>query len=144
MSQALLSVSEIEAKPSIEEIINTAVNNDQFTLEQKNILLKRIIEQINYKINDETAIINTSISIDDFISMVSEKIQLPNSYEEAQEIIRGNNLYYCLSILRIICGYNNNEYRFRTIYYNKLFENNTSYNYLENYAIRKQLLNYFK
>lgn len=92
LSQALLSVSEIEAKPSIEEIINTAVNNDQFTLEQKNILLKRIIEQINYKINDETAIINTSISIDDFISMVSEKIQLPNSYEEAQEIIRGNNL----------------------------------------------------
>ena len=92
LSQALLSVSEIEAKPSTEEIINTAVNNDQFTLEQKNILLKRIIEQINYKINDETAIINTSISIDDFISMVSEKIQLPNSYEEAQEIIRGNNL----------------------------------------------------
>lgn len=92
LSQALLSVSEIEAKPSIEEIINTAVNNDQFTLEQKNILLKRIIEQINYKINNETAIINTSISIDDFISMVSEKIQLPNSYEEAQEIIRGNNL----------------------------------------------------
>ena len=92
LSQALLSVSEIEAKPSIEEIINTAVNNDQFTLEQKNILFKRIIEQINYKINDETAIINTSISIDDFISMVSEKIQLPNSYEEAQEIIRGNNL----------------------------------------------------
>ncbi len=92
LSQALLSVSEIEAKPSIEEIINNAVNNDQFTLEQKNILLKRIIEQINYKINDETAIINTSISIDDFISMVSEKIQLPNSYEEAQEIIRGNNL----------------------------------------------------
>ncbi len=92
LSQALLPVSEIEAKPSIEEIINTAVNNDQFTLEQKNILLKRIIEQINYKINDETAIINTSISIDDFISMVSEKIQLPNSYEEAQEIIRGNNL----------------------------------------------------
>lgn len=92
LSQALLSVSEIEAKPSTEEIINTAVNNDQFTLDQKNILLKRIIEQINYKINDETAIINTSISIDDFISMVSEKIQLPNSYEEAQEIIRGNNL----------------------------------------------------
>lgn len=92
LSQALLSVSEIEAKPSIEEIINTAVNNDQFTLEQKNILLKRIIEQINSQINDETAVINTSISIDDFISMVSEKIQLPNSYEEAQEIIRGNDL----------------------------------------------------
>lgn len=87
MSQALLSVS-----PSIEDIINTAVTNDQFTIEQKNILLKRIIEQINSQINDETAVINTSISIDDFISMVSEKIQLPNSYEEAQEIIRGNNL----------------------------------------------------
>lgn len=92
LAQALLSVSEIEAKPSIEEIINTAVNNDQFTLEQKNILLKRIIEQINSQINDEAAVINTSISIDDFISMVAEKIQLPNSYEEAQEIIRGNNL----------------------------------------------------
>ncbi|MBQ8361208.1 MAG: hypothetical protein IJX44_04580 [Bacteroidaceae bacterium] len=92
LSQTLLSVSEIEEKPSVEEIINVAVNNDQFTLEQKNILLKRIIEQINSQINDETAVINTSISIDDFISMVSEKIQLPNSYEEAQEIIRGNNL----------------------------------------------------
>lgn len=92
LSQALLSVSEIKAKPSIEEKINAAVNNDQFTLEQKNILLRRIIEQINSQINDETAVINTSISINDFISMVSEKIQLPNSYDEAQEIIRGNNL----------------------------------------------------
>ena len=92
LTQELLSVSEIEAKPSIEEIINTAVNNDQFTLEQKNILLKRIIERINSQINDETAVISSSISIDNFISMVSEKIQSPNSYEEAQTVVRENNL----------------------------------------------------
>ncbi len=92
LSQALLSVSEIAEKPSIDDIINTAVNNDQFTVEQKNVLLKRFIEQINSQVNDETALINSSISIDNFISLVSEKIQLPNSYEEAQIIIRKNNL----------------------------------------------------
>ena len=92
---------------------------------------------IVYKINiPEYKLINLMKSV------VSEDIVYDNGKKEI--IIRGNNLYYCLSILRIICGYNNNEYRFRTIYYNKLFENNTSYNYLENYANRKQLLNYFK
>lgn len=99
MSQALLSASEIEEKPSIDDIINTAVINDQFTIEQKNILLRRIIDQINSQIKDETALINSSISIDDFISVVSEKIQLPNSYEDAQEIIRKNNLKIINDIL---------------------------------------------
>lgn len=99
LSQTLLSASEIEEKPSIDDIINTAVNNNQFTKEQKNILLRRVIEQINSQIKDEAALFDSSISIDNFISVVSEKVQLPNSYDDAQEMIRKNNLEIINTIL---------------------------------------------
>lgn len=77
---------------SLEDAIDEAINNDKFTSTQKAKLLVTLIDHINSTVNDDSYLIDTSLALDDFISFISEKIQSPNNFEDAQEIIKNNNL----------------------------------------------------
>lgn len=77
---------------SLEDAIDEAINNDKFTSTQKAKLLATLINHINSTVNDDSYLIDTSLALDDFISFISEKIQSPNNFEDAQEIIKNNNL----------------------------------------------------
>lgn len=96
LSETLLSVTESQ---STDEIISAAINNDELSKEQKAVLLKLFITQVNSQINNESVLIDSSISIDDFVAMIAEKVQSPNTFEEAQEIVRKNNLNILNEIL---------------------------------------------
>lgn len=89
LSETLLSVTESQ---STDEIISAAINNDELSKEQKAVLLKQFITQVNSHINNESVWIDSSISIDDFVVMIAEKVQSPNTFEEAQDTIKKNNL----------------------------------------------------
>lgn len=85
-----LSKADNVKEPS--EIIDDAVNNDKLSSEHKDILVGRLIKSLNSHITDDSALIETSLSLDKFITMISEKLQTPASFEDAQEAVRRNNI----------------------------------------------------
>ena len=58
--------------------------------------------------------------------------------------VRGMNMFYCLSIIKLIKDYNSNKYRYRYLLYNNIFNVVTSYNYLQNYMNRQDIMNCLK
>lgn len=85
----LLASSE---RPEPNEIVDKAVIDDQLTDEQKIVLLRRLIDKINLHINNPSAKLDSKASISDFVVKVAEKVQTPSSHEEAENIVRTNNL----------------------------------------------------
>lgn len=58
--------------------------------------------------------------------------------------VRGMNMFYCLSIIKLIVDYSLNKYRYRYLLYNNVFNTITSYNYLQNYMNRQDIMNCLK
>ena len=58
--------------------------------------------------------------------------------------VRGMNMFYCLSIIKLIVDYSSNKYRYRYLLYNNVFNTITSYNYLQNYMNRQDIMNCLK
>lgn len=92
LAELLSKAPQDEKNVSIEDAIDEAIDNDKLTSSQKAKLLVILINHINSTINNDSYLIDTTLALDDFISVISEKIQCPNKFEDAQEIIKNNNL----------------------------------------------------
>lgn len=88
----LLTASTIQELPSANDIVDTAILDNQLTEEQKKVLLRRLIDKINGQIIDASAKFDSSTSLSDFVVKVAEKIQTPSTHEEAENMVRTNNL----------------------------------------------------
>lgn len=88
----LLTASTIQELPSANDIVDTAILENQLTEEQKQVLLRRLIDNINGKIIDSSAKFDSSISLSDFVVKIAEKAQNPSTHEEAENMVRTNNL----------------------------------------------------
>lgn len=85
----LLASSE---RPEPNEIVDKAVIDDQLTDEQKEVLLRRLIEKINEQIIDSSSRLDSATSLSEFVVKVAEKVQTPSTHEEAENMVRTNNL----------------------------------------------------
>lgn len=88
----LLTATTVQELPSANDIVNTAVIEDQLTEEQKKVLLRRLLDKINDKIIDASAKFDSSTPLSDFVVKVAEKVQTPSTHEEAENMVRTNNL----------------------------------------------------
>lgn len=88
----LLTATTIQELPSANDIVDTAILDDQLTDEQKKVLLRRLIDMVNGHIIDASAKLDSSASLSDFVTKVAEKVQTPSTHEEAENIVRTNNL----------------------------------------------------
>lgn len=88
----LSTASTIKKSPSRNDIVDAAILKDQLTEEQKKVLLRRLIEKVNDKIIDDSAKLELTTSLPDFVVKVAEKVQTPSTYEEAENMVRTNNL----------------------------------------------------
>ena len=79
-----------DGRPSDEKIIHEAVEQDQLTDEEKIILLRRLVEKIKEKVDDENMVI--PVNVTDFIDKVARQLMIPNTQEEAQEQITKSHL----------------------------------------------------
>lgn len=74
------------------EIVSRFIQEGKLSDEDKKILLSRLIEKMNDSIEPEETKLDVNLPIEDFMRLVIEKLQTPNSYEEAQAMERKNNL----------------------------------------------------
>ena len=79
-------------QPSEQTIIDNAINNDSLTDIHKSVLLTRLIEKINSRIDKKSEYLSESLKVEEFVSKISEKLQSPATFEEAQENVRKSNL----------------------------------------------------
>lgn len=85
------------------------------------------------------------IPVNKVIKLLDSSISQDIYYDYGNKIIsiRGNTLFYCLSILKLIIEYTNNLVTYRKIIKEKMFEKCTSYNYLQDYSNRSDILDFF-
>lgn len=75
-----------------EKIVSRFIHEDKLSEDDKKILLARLIEKMNGQIDSEDAKLDTNLSLEDYLRRVIEKLQTPNSHEEARAIEKKNNI----------------------------------------------------
>lgn len=99
IADLLIKADNAAKQPSEQQIIDAAILEKRLTADQKKVLVHHLIEMLNGQITDQTAQLSSSLSLDELLSRIAEKLQTPSSHEEAQEMMRQSNLKVVNEIL---------------------------------------------
>lgn len=88
----LLNAAKMEELPSSDDIVDAAIKDNQLSEEQKKVLLHRLINRVNSQISNDSVKFNTSMTLEEFVSRIVENVQVPSTHEEAESIVRNNDL----------------------------------------------------
>ena len=67
-----------------QEIVSKAVNNNDFTDNDKRVILQNLVEKINENIDDDDKKLSDVETFEQFYCLLSTSLVVPNSYEEAE------------------------------------------------------------
>ena len=73
-------------------IVSRAIKEDKLSDDDKKILISKLIAKLNEHIEHDDLKVDANLSADDYLRLVAERLQMPNSFDEAQTQERMNNL----------------------------------------------------
>lgn len=80
--QAKLSSSSAES--NVSDLVSEAIKNDKLSDKDKLVIAQNIENKINAAIKDTAKLLPNVNSYENLLNVIAERIQAPNSYEEAE------------------------------------------------------------
>ncbi len=87
-------------------IVSRAIKEDKLSDDDKKNLISKLIAKLNERIERDDLKVDENLTADDYLRLVAERLQMPNSFDEAQAQERMNNL----AAVNKLLGSNLNEF----------------------------------